>query len=121
MDYQDILHLTVVLSLPHEYFESLTESSTYDYASLLPITHKLMDSVSKPSRHSNKPSASSVMTDKNIGKLGWGLLSLPTIQQPTLPHNTPPTAAYMAGTLAPFTSIMTTNSPPLPLKNGWTE
>jgi len=47
MDYQDILHLTVALSLPYDSFEKLIESSKYAYASPLPTTHKLMDSVSE--------------------------------------------------------------------------
>jgi len=121
IDYQDMLHLTVALSLPHDSFDNLTGSSTYAYAPLLPTTYKLIDSVSKPSRHSNNTPASSAMIDKNLGRLGWHLASLPTIQQPILPMNTLPTTAYMVGTLTPFTSTTTMNSPPLPLKNGWTE
>ena len=121
VDYQDILHVTAALSLPLDTFENLIGSSTYVYASLLPTTHKLMDSASEPSRHSNNTSAFSAMIDKNIGRLGWHLPSLPTIQQPILPINTPPTAAYLAGTFAPFTSTTTTNSPLPPPKNGWTE
>jgi len=121
MGYQDILPLTTALSLPHDSFENLTESSTYAYASLLPTTHKLMDSVSEPSRQSNNTSVSSAMIDKNVERLGLHLLSLPTIQQPILPIYTPPTIAYMAGTLAPSTSTMTMNSPPQLPKNGWTE
>jgi len=70
MDYQDILYLTVALTLPHDSFENLTGSSTYAYASLLPTTHKLMDLVSEPSRHSNNTSTSSVTIDKKVRRLG---------------------------------------------------
>jgi len=121
MGYQDILPLTAALSLPHDSCENFTGNSTYAYASLLPTTRKLMDSVSELSRHLNNTSVSWAMIDKNVGKLGSHLLSLPRIQQPILPINTPPTAAYMVGTLAPFTSTMTMNSPPPPPKNGSTE
>jgi len=121
VDYQDILHVTAALSLPLDTFENLIGSSTYGYTSLLPITRKLIDSVSEPSRHLHNTSASSALIDKNVGKLGWHLPSLPIIHQPILPINTAPTAAYMAGTLAPFILIMTMNSPLPPPKNGWTE
>jgi len=70
MDYQDIILLTVALSLPQDSFEILIGSSTYAYGSLLPTTHKLMHSASWPSRYSNNTSASSVMIDKSIGRLG---------------------------------------------------
>jgi len=121
MGYQDILLLTAALTLPHDSCESLTGSSTYVYASLLPTTRKLMDSVSEPSRHLNNTSVSSAMIDKNDGRLGLHLLSLPSIHQTILPIKTPLTEGYMAGTLAPSTSTMTMNSPPPLPKNGWTE
>jgi len=70
MDYQDILHLTRALSLPHDFFENLIGSSTYAYASQLSTIHKLIDLVSELSRHSNNTSASFVMIDNNIGRLG---------------------------------------------------
>jgi len=66
MDYQDILHLTTALSLPYDSFKNLIGSSTYAYTSPLPTTHKLMDSVSEPSRHLNNTSASSLIIDKNL-------------------------------------------------------
>jgi len=119
--YQDILPLTAALSLPNDSCKNLTGSSIYAYASLLPTTHKVMESASEPSRHSNNTSASSATIDKNVERLAWHLLSSPTIQQPILPINTPPTVAYMAGTLAPSSSTMTMNSPPPLPKNGWIE
>ena len=121
MYYHDILPLTAALSLPHGSFENLIGSSTYTYTSLLPTTHKLLDSVRDPSRNSNNTSASSGMIDRNVVRLTWRLPSMPTKQKPILPIKTPPTAAYMARTFTPCTSTTTMNSPPPPMKNGWTE
>jgi len=66
MDYPDILHLTVALSLPLDSFKNRIGTSIYTYATLLPTTYKLIDLVSKLSRYSCNTSASFAMIDTNI-------------------------------------------------------
>ena len=114
----DILLPTVVLNLPASSTKILTERSTSTYASRLPTTLRQIDSANEQSRHSSSTYTSTVMIGKRCGEHGYCLPNSPTIPHLPPPTVTLPTEACMASTHAQYTSIMTTNSAPPPLKNG---
>ena len=117
----DILLQTVVLDLPPSSLKSLTLSSISTYAFQLPTTLRQMDSVNEQSRDRTSTYASTAMIGKTAREHGYLLPNLPTIPHLPPPMVTLPTEACMASTYAQYTSIVTTNSPPSPLKIGSTE
>ena len=117
-DSLDILLPTVVLNLPPSSPKSLTATLTSTYGSQLPTTLRQIDLVNEQLRHTSSISASTAMISKTAGEHGYPLPNLPTIAHLPPPPVTLPTEACTRSTYAQYTSIMTMNSPPPPLKNG---